>query len=114
LDLLSERLTDGPNWRSHPHRNVKKMPRPEHWLDDALAACIEQEGPLVPHEVRRIFIDLCGSIRSLERQLNLQDERLKVMYARLELFDPKLANEYFRPDVVSLSNDGVLVRDEVA
>ena len=90
------------------------MPHPEHWLDASLSACLEREVNDIQPEVRRLLVNLCGSIRSLEKQLNLQDERLKIMYARLQLFDPKLANEYFRPDVVSLSNDGVLVRDEVA
>jgi hypothetical protein len=90
------------------------MPHPEHWLDASLSACLEREVNDIQPEVRRLFVNLCGSIRSLEKQINLQDERLKVMYARLQLFDPKLANEYFRPDDVILSNDGVLVRDEVA
>jgi hypothetical protein len=90
------------------------MERSEHWLDASLTACIEREVNDIPPEVRRLLVNLCGSIRSLEKQLNLQDERLKIMYSRLQLFDPKLANEDFRSDVVSLSNDGVLIRDEVA
>jgi hypothetical protein len=90
------------------------MGRPEHWLDASLEQCLNQNCDKLPDATANIIINLAGSIRSLERQLNLQDERLKVMYGRLQLFDPKLANEYFQPDVVSLSNDGVLVRDEVA
>jgi hypothetical protein len=90
------------------------MPRSEHWLDDSLEQCLAQNCDQLPNATALMIINLTGSIRSLERQINLQDERLKIMYARLQLFDPKLANEYFRSDVVSLSNDGVLVRDEVA
>jgi hypothetical protein len=90
------------------------MPRDEHWLDVSLSACIELTDNDIQPEVGRLLHNLCGSIRSLERQMNLQDERLKIMYARLQLLDPKLANEDFRSDVVSLSNDGVLVRNEVA
>jgi len=90
------------------------MPHPEHWLDASLSACLEREVNDIQPEVRRLFVNLCGSIRSLEKQINLQDERLKVMYARLQLIDPKLANEHTRPDGVSLSDDGVLVRERVA
>jgi hypothetical protein len=90
------------------------MERSEHWLDASLSACLEREVNDIQPEVRRLLVNLCGSIRLLEKQLNLQDESLKTMYAMLQLLKPKLANEYFRPDVVSLSDDGVLIRDEVA
>lgn len=90
------------------------MERTEHWLDESLSACLEREVNDIQPEVRRLLVNLCGSIRSLEKQLNLQDEILNVMYAGLQLLDPELANEYSPPDDVSLSNDGVLVRDEVS
>jgi hypothetical protein len=90
------------------------MSHPEHWLDASLSACLAQNCDQLPDATANMIINLAGSIRSLERQINLQDERLKIMYERLELFDLKRTNEYSRSDVVSLSNDGVLVRNEVA
>jgi hypothetical protein len=90
------------------------MDRSHHWLDESLSLCLDQNCDDLPTPTARMIINLTGAIRSLEKQLNLQDERLKIMYARLQLLEPKLANEYLRPDVVSLSDDGVLIRDEVA
>jgi hypothetical protein len=90
------------------------MERPKHWLDESLSLFLDQNCDDLPTPTARMIINFTGAIRSLERQINLQDERLKIMYARLQLLDPKLANEYFRPDVVSLSDDGVLIRNEVA
>jgi hypothetical protein len=114
LDLLSERLTGGPNWRSSPHRNGSPMPRSEHWLDSSLEQCLAQNCDQLPTATALMIINLTGSIRSLERQINEQAERLQFLYKRLEKWDPGLTNECYRSSVVSLSNDGVLVRDEVA
>jgi alpha-ketoglutarate-dependent taurine dioxygenase len=90
------------------------MPRPEHWLDSSLEQCLAQNRDQLPDATALMIINLTGSIRSLERQINKQSEMLQSLYKRLEQSDHELTTEWLPADVVSLSNDGVLVRDEVA
>jgi hypothetical protein len=90
------------------------MDRPNHWLDESLSLCLDQNCNDLPTPTARMIINLTGAIRSLEKQINLQDERLKVMYARLQLFDPDIANEFFRQDAVRLPIEEVVVLEEAA
>jgi hypothetical protein len=90
------------------------MDRPEHWLDQSLEQCLAQNCDQLPNATALMIINLTGSIRSLERQINEQSGMLQFLYKRLEQFDPDIANEFFRQDAVRLPIEEVVVLEEAA
>jgi len=90
------------------------MGRPEHWLDKSLEQCLAQNCDQLPSATALMIINLTGSIRSLERQINEQNGMLQVLYKRLEQFDPEIAKEYFRQGVDRLPIEEVVVLQEAA
>jgi hypothetical protein len=90
------------------------MERSEHWLDRSLEQCLAQNCDQLPNATALMIINLTGSIRSLERQINEQSGMLQFLYKRLEQSDPELTNEFFRQAVEPLPIEEVVVQEEVA
>jgi hypothetical protein len=90
------------------------MTRPQHWLDKSLEQCLAQNLDQLPNATALMIINLTGSIRSLERQINEQSELLQFLYEQLMKSDPDLAIEYFRQGNGRLPIEEVVVREEVA
>jgi hypothetical protein len=90
------------------------MDRPNHWLDESLSLCLDQNCDDLPNPTARMIINLTGAIRSLERQISEQSGMIQFLYKRLEQFDPDIANEFFRQDAVRLPIEEVVVLEEAA
>lgn len=59
------------------------MERPAHWLDESLNLCLDQSCADLPTPTARLLLNLCGAVRSLERQCNDQADELRWLRDRL-------------------------------
>jgi len=63
------------------------MPPADHWLNESLNDCMAQTCADLPAPTARLLLNLCGSVRSLERQTNEQGAVIRQLRARLADLD---------------------------
>lgn len=61
------------------------MDRPQHYLDESLNAAIQQRCADLSTPTARLLVNLCGAIRSLERQIEAHQQETQRLRSLLNL-----------------------------